>query len=72
MYGFLFHLLSNPTPYGENDPQIGVRWPCVIPHTMDELPYLEITSNLAARNNPEAGRLRFWDETYAKYNGDIF
>ncbi|KXJ77420.1 hypothetical protein RP20_CCG007629 [Aedes albopictus] len=65
-------LLYNPTPYGEDDPLIGMRWPCVIPHTMKELPYLEVTSTLAARSNPEAERLHFWDEIYTKYNGGIF
>ncbi|XP_055527970.1 juvenile hormone esterase isoform X2 [Wyeomyia smithii] len=67
-----FAKYSNPTPYGPEDTLLGVRWPSVIPHTMTELPYLDITSELTPRSNPEAERLRFWDTKYAKYNGDIF
>ncbi|XP_021713257.1 esterase B1 [Aedes aegypti] len=67
-----FAKYGNPTPYGADDPVIGMRWPCVIPHTMKELPYLEIKSSLAARSNPEEERLRFWDDLYTKYNGGIF
>ncbi|XP_053681974.1 juvenile hormone esterase [Sabethes cyaneus] len=63
---------SNPTPLGSEDTLLGVRWPNVIPHTMTELPYLDITSELVPQNNPEAERLHFWDAKYAKYNGDIF
>ncbi|XP_055584964.1 juvenile hormone esterase [Uranotaenia lowii] len=66
-----FAKYSNPTPYGTDDPILGIRWPNVIPNTMAELPYLEITANLTARVNPESERLRFWDQTYAKYNGNI-
>ncbi|XP_058812191.1 juvenile hormone esterase [Topomyia yanbarensis] len=67
-----FAKYGNPTPFGPDDPLMRTRWPCVIPHTMTELPYLDITTTLTPRNNPEQERLRFWDETFTKYNGDIF
>ncbi|XP_058467327.1 juvenile hormone esterase [Malaya genurostris] len=67
-----FAKYGNPTPHGRDDLMASTRWPCVTPHSMTELPYLDITSSLTPSNNPEPERLRFWDETYAKYNGDIF
>ncbi|KAL9693981.1 hypothetical protein quinque_013266 [Culex quinquefasciatus] len=66
-----FAKYSNPTPYGANDAVVGLHWPCLIPNSMTDLPYLDVTNSMTARHNPDAERLRFWDRTYEKYNGPI-
>ena len=39
--------------------------------TTEELPHLIIDSGLHMSNHPETKRLKFWDEIYEKYNGQI-
>ncbi|XP_052867374.1 juvenile hormone esterase [Anopheles cruzii] len=66
-----FAKYGNPTPFGEDELLLGINWPSVVPNTMAELPYLNIEGSLESKTNPETLRLRFWDDAFAKYNGNL-
>ncbi|XP_058058271.1 juvenile hormone esterase [Anopheles bellator] len=66
-----FAKYGNPTPFGEDELLLSTNWPSVVPNTMADLPYLNIEGSLESKTNPETLRLRFWDDAFAKYNGNL-
>lgn len=36
---------------------------------MNDIPYLDITSKLELKKQPEHERMEFWDDLYEQYNG---
>lgn len=38
---------------------------------MDRLNYMDITGRLEPKVNPESERLKFWDNIYEEYNGNL-
>lgn len=63
-------VFRHPTPFGESDPVLLVNWNPVEPN-MKKVNYLDITSRLEPKVNPETDRQLFWDEMYEKYNGKL-
>jgi hypothetical protein len=60
---------SDPTPLGKDDNTLGIKWEPVA--SDNDIPYLDFTSRLEMRKNPEAERMEFWDDLYQQYNGDF-
>lgn len=68
---FLFHS-RNPNPLGRDDQSIiAVNWEPIDSSTIKEMPYLDITSKLEVKKQPEQERMEFWDDLYGQYNGDF-
>ncbi len=62
---------SDPTPLGKDDNTLGIKWEPVNASPKNDIPYLDFTSRLEMRKNPEAERMEFWDDLYQQYNGDL-
>ncbi|XP_075145188.1 esterase B1 isoform X3 [Haematobia irritans] len=66
-----FAKYGNPTPPHLNDDLLTTPWIPINPDSvMDNLSYMDITTNLQMKNNPELERQQFWDYMYEHYNGN--
>ncbi|XP_055923213.1 juvenile hormone esterase isoform X2 [Eupeodes corollae] len=67
-----FAKYGNPTPADANDTLLLSTWePIDKENVLQDLKYLDITSTLEMRSNPESERLSFWDKMYTHYNGHV-
>ncbi|XP_055849610.1 juvenile hormone esterase isoform X2 [Episyrphus balteatus] len=66
-----FAKYGNPTPANTNDTLLSTWEPIDKENALDDLKYLDITSSLHMRSNPETERLSFWDKMYTHYNGRV-
>lgn len=64
---------SDPTPDTDDlDNVLPVKWePVANFNETHVVNYLDITSRLEMRDNPETERLSFWDDMYMHYNGNV-
>lgn len=53
------------------DSTVAINWVPIDSSTMDDMPYLDITSKLEVKKHPEQERMEFWDDLYEQYNGDF-
>jgi hypothetical protein len=67
----MFSDFSDPTPMGKDDPALAVKWEPIKSSTPYQIPYLDITTRLELKTNPEPERMEFWDDIYQQYNGDF-
>ncbi|XP_058988325.1 juvenile hormone esterase isoform X2 [Musca domestica] len=66
-----FAKYGNPTPPHLNDDFLNTTWSPVDPNgVMESLSFMDITTNLQMKNNPELERQQFWDYMYEHYNGN--
>ncbi|XP_073818275.1 juvenile hormone esterase isoform X2 [Musca autumnalis] len=66
-----FAKYGNPTPPQLNDDLLTTTWSPVDPNgVMESLSFMDITTNLQMKANPELERQQFWDYMYEHYNGN--
>ncbi|XP_013097162.2 juvenile hormone esterase isoform X1 [Stomoxys calcitrans] len=66
-----FAKYGNPTPSNLNDDLLTTSWlPVNGEGAMNNLTYMDITTHLQMKNNPELERQQFWDYMYEHYNGN--
>lgn len=69
---YSFYAFSrDPTPLGKDDNTLAVKWEPIKSSSPYEIPYLDFTTRLEMKMNPEADRMEFWDDLYQQYNGDF-
>ena len=62
-------LFRNPTPLARDDRTLAINWDPISKTSTNEIPYLDITSKLELKKQPEHERMEFWDDLYEQYNG---
>jgi hypothetical protein len=62
---------SNPTPKGKDDQLLNLEWTPINSTAPNEINYLDITTMLEMKKNPEQERMIFWDDIYYQLNGDF-
>ncbi|CRL07130.1 CLUMA_CG020125, isoform A [Clunio marinus] len=62
---------GDPTPLGNGDESLSIKWEPVKTMQPYQIPYLDITNKLEMKRNPETERMEFWDDLYEQYNGDF-
>ncbi|XP_046806067.1 juvenile hormone esterase isoform X2 [Lucilia cuprina] len=66
-----FAKYGNPTPQHIDDNLLTTTWQPINPNdVMQNLNYMDITTNLEMKTNPETERQQFWDYMYEHYNGN--
>ncbi|KAG5670711.1 hypothetical protein PVAND_000957 [Polypedilum vanderplanki] len=66
-----FVKFGNPTPKGKADQLLNLEWNPINSTSPYQIPYLDITTMLEMKKNPEQERMEFWDDLYEQYNGDF-
>lgn len=56
---------------GKDDTSLAVKWEPIKSTNLNQIPYLDITTRLELKTNPEPERMEFWDDIYQQYNGDF-
>lgn len=67
----LFFAYSKPTPLGKDDSTLAVNWEPLNATMSSPINYLDITTKLDMKRNPEHERMEFWDDLYQQYNGNF-
>jgi hypothetical protein len=55
----------------KEDQFLAINWDPINSTSPNEIPYLDITTKLEMKTNPETERMEFWDDLYLQYNGDF-
>lgn len=70
-YFFFSKIFRNPTPLARDDHSLAINWEPISRSSFNQMPYLDITSKLELKKQPELERMEFWDDLYEQYNGDF-